>query len=462
MMLLTMNHKRSLQRNQDGIVSLMMTMVMMIVISLIVLGLAQMSRREQNQSLNNQLSMQAFYAAESGVNDAVAAISSGGSLPASNSCNPTIGGVNLALVNKIAAQYDVAYTCVMVSNSGDIKGDLSKVNVWPLQLSSGGNIGTATLTWHPDPSLSGDNSACPAAANVNNSASQKVFTNTGEWASKCPYAVLRVDLVPATTINASSLITGTKTLFLVPTANSGAGSSVNFGSAAVAGVYPGSCSASDCSFDISGLGTKYYMRIIPIYAGGDVSVSPSSGNFVGAQVTVDATGKAQDVLRRIKENVNVNVGNANGNATQPLISGDSICKRVIVYQNSSSDGGAKLCPLGGGGGGSDDDIDGSINPAGLSGSGSCVTNCIFWTRTFSIVKAPATGINSCKWVWGDGQSTAVNDPAQCTVGTTKSHTYPKILKCTTYKVTLTFYTSSRTFTTQSSTAVEPHGKDANC
>ena len=42
----------------------------MIVMSLIVLGFAQISRRNQRESLDRQLSTQAFYAAESGVNDA--------------------------------------------------------------------------------------------------------------------------------------------------------------------------------------------------------------------------------------------------------------------------------------------------------------------------------------------------------------------------------------------------------
>ena len=61
-------------RDQRGIASLIITMVSMVIVTLIVLGFATLSRREQRQSLDRQLSTQAFYAAESGVEDARAVI----------------------------------------------------------------------------------------------------------------------------------------------------------------------------------------------------------------------------------------------------------------------------------------------------------------------------------------------------------------------------------------------------
>jgi Tfp pilus assembly protein PilX len=60
--------------SQTGMVSIMVTMLLMLVITLIVLGFAQVSRREQIQTLDRQLSAQAFFAAESGVNDAISVI----------------------------------------------------------------------------------------------------------------------------------------------------------------------------------------------------------------------------------------------------------------------------------------------------------------------------------------------------------------------------------------------------
>src|SRR5689334_20404193 len=68
-----MSIKRSthhLDDRQAGMVAIMVMLILMLVISLIVLGFAQISRRNQRQSLDRQLSTQAFYAAETGINDA--------------------------------------------------------------------------------------------------------------------------------------------------------------------------------------------------------------------------------------------------------------------------------------------------------------------------------------------------------------------------------------------------------
>src|SRR5262245_1378660 len=81
-----------LAKNQKGMVSILVTMVIMIVVSLIVLGFAKIIRREERQSLDRQLSTQAFYAAESGINDAVKKISddikNNVTVPTKTSCDP--------------------------------------------------------------------------------------------------------------------------------------------------------------------------------------------------------------------------------------------------------------------------------------------------------------------------------------------------------------------------------------
>src|ERR1700761_8288581 len=62
---------KRIRRDEQGMVSILVTMIMVIVISLIVIGFAEVSRRNQREALDNQLSTQAYYAAESGVNAAV-------------------------------------------------------------------------------------------------------------------------------------------------------------------------------------------------------------------------------------------------------------------------------------------------------------------------------------------------------------------------------------------------------
>ena len=58
-------------KDDKGLVSFMITIIMMLVITLIVIGFTQVSNRNRRESLDRQLSTQAFYAAESGVNEAL-------------------------------------------------------------------------------------------------------------------------------------------------------------------------------------------------------------------------------------------------------------------------------------------------------------------------------------------------------------------------------------------------------
>ena len=62
--------KTSLRTNQEGIVAVIVAVILMLILSLIVLAVSQNATREQRQALDRQLSEQAFYNAESGINDA--------------------------------------------------------------------------------------------------------------------------------------------------------------------------------------------------------------------------------------------------------------------------------------------------------------------------------------------------------------------------------------------------------
>src|SRR5487761_1358632 len=96
------------QSSQAGIASITVTMIMMIVISLIVLSFAQIARREQRQSIDRQLSVQAYYAAESGANIARTAILASPSPIMKNTCGPNAQFPN----NVIDAQTNVSITCL--------------------------------------------------------------------------------------------------------------------------------------------------------------------------------------------------------------------------------------------------------------------------------------------------------------------------------------------------------------
>ena len=213
---------------EQGMVSIIVTMVMIIVISLIVLGFSEVTRRNQREALNNQLSTQAYYAAESGVNRAAAYISNNPSQTiTTTNCkdfitgtatnpylNGTYGANGSAGTNVLDAATRTEFTCLTVNTtpgSLEVK-PLSQTSsqVWHIQDAAGNPFTSFNLTWLKDPVVAVDG-ACGSV------------TGNSQYgpAWNCAYGILRIDLV---SIPASGTVTNalledpknTTTLFLEP------------------------------------------------------------------------------------------------------------------------------------------------------------------------------------------------------------------------------------------------------
>ena len=65
-----LNKNQKLRTDQKGIASLVIVILIMFLLTLIVLAMTRNTNQQQRQALDRQLNSQAFYAAESGVNDA--------------------------------------------------------------------------------------------------------------------------------------------------------------------------------------------------------------------------------------------------------------------------------------------------------------------------------------------------------------------------------------------------------
>jgi len=326
-----MSHQQNrLNNNQQGIVSIMMTIVMILVISLIVLGLAQISRREVRKSTDTLLSSQAFYAAESGVNDVINLIHANGDVATANQTCTLAAPYNTGLKPDIAP--GVSYSCVIVDpSSNTIPGNIStSPSVYSLATTSASGLSDVTFKWGPGEGLTPVTTGCSSAA-LSRADVFPTASPTNPWA--CHYAVLRVDLVDAVNLDRSALINATKTYFLVPNRTG----SVGGGSATLRGA---SCSAGICSATISlPASNSYYARVSGIYNDGSLTIcgNSCSAEFTD-QVTIDVTGKAQDVLRRVKVSVNLNGGNQNSEAAAAIMSGDSICKRFKLNESGTATG----------------------------------------------------------------------------------------------------------------------------
>lgn len=324
---------------EAGLVSIMVTLILMIVISLIVLGFAQISRRNQRQALDRQLSTQAFYAAESGVNDARdlinQAVTAGNTIAAKSDCSPGSGmyaGLNPDLDG--VGNNEAEYTCVLVNPTPEtlLYGDVGNASstIVPIVSASGTNISRISLTWRTKDNTATPLTGCPGSTSG-------VFSPTSAWS--CGYGVLRMDLVPTSgTFNYAILQNNTITTFFVPLS---VGGSTGADHVAVNGNdrIGVDCSDAECKFDITGFNeNQYYMRVSSIYKNVSLQVTAydAPGNQLtlkDAQAVIDATGKAQDVLRRIQVHVPLTASSQNQMSDYVMQSTDSICKRFVTMDN---------------------------------------------------------------------------------------------------------------------------------
>jgi hypothetical protein len=325
---------------QRGMVSIFVTLIMMIVISMIVLGFSQISRHELRQALDRNLSTQAYYAAETGVNDAINSMYTAlAGDPAADLEKPTCAYPSGSIYGNSSGQVlnagaDVKYSCLMVRTSlPTIKktvaadGTSETIPLRPV----GGTLGTVRVKWMPATAAAPfDTSNCPVAVPAVNRFPKNLPTT---W--RCPYGVLRLDLLPVTNLKRASLEAAEKAFFLYPVRS---GAAETFGYATAAGsVVRMLCTATDCTADITiPGGGDYAMRAMGVYQAGKLEISATSaGNPVllqGAQAEIDVTGKAQDVLRRIQ--VRVSLAPESNASNYAIESASSICKRFAYAQGT--------------------------------------------------------------------------------------------------------------------------------
>jgi Tfp pilus assembly protein PilX len=335
---------RHLHRQQAGIASLLFTLVMMIVISLIVIGFAQLARRGQRETTDSQLSTQAYYAAETAVNDVINLAAVNGGLTPKNDCANS--GVYANLNPELDTTNNVSYTCVLV-DTGSNNGGLPSIY--------SNKVGTSQSFVTPITPNSSDtyslNFAWTAASGSYSLASCPATVNPAAWS--CPFSIMRFDLVPVPSgsFSRSDLDNSVMTAFVRP---GGSASLANFtatGSGAAQNLTADCTKSADtCSFTLYNLKGDYYLRLLPIYvAPKDVTLTASDDNgtvnLAGSQVIVDATGKAQDVLRRIQVRLPVGAASSGAYPDYALQTTDSICKRftyntypqTIVYPGPNID-----------------------------------------------------------------------------------------------------------------------------
>jgi hypothetical protein len=323
-----------------GFVSIFVVLLIMMVLVLVTTGFSNVTRRAQRRTLDNQLSTQAFYAAESGINDAIARLNSGtasGLTPKTDCQSPEPTFFDY----KIDTTLNVGYSCVLINPKPPL---LSFSNV-PVS----GYGAPIVLPFEPEGGFNGEfDITWSSASGVGSipTSSTPVFENVVDWGTKL--GLVRVDIVPVTDkLGRSGVATGTYSFILYPSST---------GTSTVATIDSGTANqgqtamiqcgatATECTANIQlkipkpPTTSKYFIRLQSFYNATSIkveNVENSSGVktvFANGQAIIDVTGQASDVYRRVQVFVPIDKQGARSayNPSYALETADSLCKVILV------------------------------------------------------------------------------------------------------------------------------------
>ncbi len=326
-----MKNKSRFFNEQQGLVSIIVTMLIMIIISLIILGFARFTQRNQRQTLDRQLNTQAYYAAESGVNDASEAIKGylTASKPVPDKLQCDNNPPNYTFATNLDTNGTSSYTCLLIDATPTslIAENVAPYTSYVTPVKSDNSIDTIKVAWSNGNSGSGN---CAVAHN---------FPPFNLWT--CPIGVIRIDIVPGgSTGSRAQLLSDVMTFFVYPntggTITYAAGSEGRQVDARTCSITTPTCTAA---IDVSALGQKsFYMRILPLYLPANINVTAQSGSgdleLNDAQAVVDSTAKTQDVLKRLQVRLSLVTGGSPLPPSYALESATNICKQLALTNNN--------------------------------------------------------------------------------------------------------------------------------
>lgn len=377
-------HRR---RNQEGAVSLFVVIFATLLITIVTVGFIQLMLRDQQQATSTDLSQSAYDSALAGVEDAkrlllldqacrngtaastvnCAAITAA-LTPAPGESQTSCDTLSQAGIvsetngetiiqqstSDTAAVLDQAYTCVRVGvNTGDYKGgvDVNQSDIIPLK--GVGTFDSIELSWfsREDVSTETDEISFPTTG-----AGTSLPPEGTEWPDTTP-PLLRTQLMQMgggfklTDFDDSQpdRHSNTNTLFLYPSATVGlatkdfmldarrspsnAPQQILCNDSFLEGEY--SCKVTITlpqPIDGNIANRNAYLRLTSLYNGAHYSIKLKNGNqdvqFNGVQPSVDSTGRANDLFRRVEARVEL-VGDFTYPEAAIDMEGD-LCKNFVV------------------------------------------------------------------------------------------------------------------------------------
>lgn len=526
---------------QRGAVSLFIVIFSALLMTVVTLSFIRLMVQDQQQASDSDLSQSAYDSAVSGVEDAKRAIliqqAVCGASPGSQKCadlkkamnsqkcttltdmgitglkQETKSGNSEVMIQEVDGTdsvMDQAYTCVKIAlDTPDYLGTLKagESNVIPLT-TTGANVQSIELSWFSYEDFSSVAPSATRTVNLESNPSMPLYaaggSTTNVWPKNRP-SLVRAQLmqfsdVPAIGFNLSDFDSGgdASTLFLYP---SGVGAtSTSFASDtrrdAANNLQPVSCNASllsqlyACTETITlpnpvqgGSSHRLsYLRLSSLYNGMHytIKLKDGTGNYIdfhGVQPSVDSTGRANDLFRRVQSRIELSSNFPYPDAAVDVTGG--ICKTFTVTDNAGdynpgacgvTDTGGSVVPPGGGSGGvADFESCSSVTCPTGGGSGDGAVPSISWDRDFINTSGNLPGtVDHCTWDFDDGGARGDPNPiatTACNNGDIIAHTfYPNKqtppYTCETYNVTLTEYLKNGLTKTKTMATKMPWGTSA--
>jgi hypothetical protein len=339
--------KYQISRNENGQASLLITAIFALVMASIVVGLSAVSSADSSQIVSRNQSLQATYAAESGINDVVQAIKTGvltsSNIPplSSQTCSSitSVLGASGYYSNLGATATGVSYNCLYVQDApSNLQFSVTSAQSTVVPIDPSPSTGTSSLTisWAEN---------AGSTESVANCSTSEQFTPIEIWT--CPFPVLRMDLYNynASDTTAQLLNNDTDSFILFPVNGaSGVYNNIAFDQNLINGysntplaVDDGNCSSSTgtCSvtLNFSAPFTNGDARLTMFYGNSDtVTIAGASGTSFGStQIEIDATGVDRNVLRRIEVRVPASTTATIGTTPSYAVDGGvDVCKEYSV------------------------------------------------------------------------------------------------------------------------------------
>lgn len=338
------NRKATVSGNEQGFASIVIALLLIVVLALLTVGFAQLARREQQNALDKQLANQAYYAAESGVNDAYRAIKDPALAPSLLNSPTTCYGRNSRIPgttnNIVDATSGTQYTCVLVNQKPDtLVKDLPADSQWTTAFTLPSTPVGMTMSWQSKDGKTPSNDI------------QHRFTPQGAaWNHP---AVLQFSVTPLSGLDRNSLLSNMYTVYMYPSTDSGAAVYSNAPGDQGRVVAGGCTAAGSCSVTIAGgfpAGvTSYLIHVLSYYDDSHIlfdahDISGARLQFSGSQAVIDSTGQDKNVLKRIQ--VHVPIFPTSDNLPDYAIQAQNVCKRFTTYPTGGTSQNSVAYPTG--------------------------------------------------------------------------------------------------------------------